>query len=65
MLNVYLLLPFRPVIRAQGAVRFDLESKWQLALRSNNSLSREDRWSKMKQIYENTVGQIKGTLNED
>ena len=41
------------------------EQKQMEALRSDNSTSREDRWSKMKQIHENTVSQIKGTLNED
>jgi periplasmic protein CpxP/Spy len=41
------------------------EQKQMDALRSDNSTSREDRWSKMKQIHENTVAQIKGTLNED
>jgi Spy/CpxP family protein refolding chaperone len=44
---------------------FQEEQKQMEALRSDNSLSREDRWSKMKQIHENTVSQIKGTLNED
>jgi Spy/CpxP family protein refolding chaperone len=44
---------------------FQDEQKQMEALRSDNSLSREDRWSKMKQIHENTVSQIKGTLNED
>ncbi|HZQ21185.1 MAG TPA: hypothetical protein VFA90_21115 [Terriglobales bacterium] len=41
------------------------EQKQMEALRSDNSTSREDHWSKMKQIHENTVSQIKGTLNED
>ncbi|HKW19064.1 MAG TPA: hypothetical protein VJO35_16265 [Terriglobales bacterium] len=41
------------------------EQKQMEALRSDNSVSREDRWSKMKQIHENTVSQIKGTLNPD
>jgi periplasmic protein CpxP/Spy len=44
---------------------FQDEQKQMEALRSDNSVSREDRWSKMKQIHENTVSQIKGTLNPD
>jgi periplasmic protein CpxP/Spy len=44
---------------------FQDEQKQMEALRSDNSSSREDRWSKMKQIHESTVSQIKGTLNPD
>jgi hypothetical protein len=41
------------------------EQKQMEALRSDSSMSRDDRWAKMKQIHENTVSQIKGTLNPD
>jgi periplasmic protein CpxP/Spy len=41
------------------------EQKQMVALRSDSSMSRDDRWAKMKQIHENTVSQIKGILNPD
>jgi Spy/CpxP family protein refolding chaperone len=41
------------------------EQKQMDALRSDTSSSREDRWSKMRQIHENTVSQIKSVLNPD
>jgi len=41
------------------------EQKQMEALRSDTSSSREDRRSKMRQIHENTVSQIKGVLNPD
>ena len=41
------------------------EQKQMEALRADSSTSRDDRWAKMKQIHENTVSQIKGTLNPD
>jgi len=41
------------------------EHKQMEALRSDSSLSRDDRWSKMREIHENTTTQIKGTLNSD
>ena len=41
------------------------EDKQMSALHSNTSTSREDRWSKMKQIHESTAGQIKGVLNAE
>jgi periplasmic protein CpxP/Spy len=41
------------------------EQKQMEALRSDTSLSRDDRRSKMKTIHENTVSQIKGVLNPD
>jgi len=41
------------------------EQKQMEALRSDTSSSREDRRSKMMQIHENTVSQIKGVLNPD
>jgi len=39
------------------------EDKQMSALHSNSGASREDRWSKMKQIHESTASQIKGVLN--
>jgi Spy/CpxP family protein refolding chaperone len=41
------------------------EQKQMSAVHGDSSLSREDRMSKMKQIRENTVSQIKDTLNPD
>jgi len=41
------------------------EDKQMSALHSNTSTSREDRWSKMRQIHENTASQIKGVLNAE
>lgn len=41
------------------------EEKQMSDLRSDSSLSRQDRRAKMQQIHENTVSQIKGTLNPD
>jgi len=41
------------------------EDKQMSALHSNNSTSREDRWSKMRQIHEKTASQIKGVLNAE
>jgi periplasmic protein CpxP/Spy len=41
------------------------EQKQMEAVRSDSSLSRDDRWSKMREIRENTTAQIKGTLNSD
>ncbi|HEY7352074.1 MAG TPA: hypothetical protein VH596_04830 [Terriglobales bacterium] len=41
------------------------EQKQMEALRADSSTSRDDRWAKMKQVHENTVSQIKGTLNPD
>ena len=35
------------------------------AVRSDSSLSRDERWSKMREIHQNTTTQIKGTLNPD
>jgi len=34
-------------------------------LRSDSSLSRDDRWAKMKEIHQNTNSQIKGLLDPD
>jgi Spy/CpxP family protein refolding chaperone len=34
-------------------------------IRSDSSLSRDDRFSKMKSVHENSMGQIKSILNED
>lgn len=44
---------------------FQDEQKQIEALRSDSSLSQEDRWSKMREIRQNTNTQIKGTLNPD
>lgn len=44
---------------------FQDEQKQVEALRSDSSLSQEDRWSKMREIRQNTNTQIKGTLNPD
>lgn len=44
---------------------FQDEQKQMEAVRSDSSLSREDRWSKMREIHQNTTAQIKGTLNPD
>lgn len=41
------------------------EQKQMEAVRSDSSLSRDDRWSKMRDIHQNTTNQIKGTLNPD
>jgi hypothetical protein len=41
------------------------EQKQIEAMHSDSSLSRDDRWSKMREIHENTTTQIKGTLNSD
>ena len=41
------------------------EDKQMSALRENQGASREDRWSKMRQIHESTAGQIKGVLNAE
>ena len=41
------------------------EQKQMEGVRSDSSLSRDDRWSKMKEIHQNTASQIKGTLNPD
>ena len=44
---------------------FQDEQKQMEAVRSDSSLSRDDRWSKMREIHQNTTTQIKGTLNSD
>ena len=44
---------------------FQDEQKQMEAVRSDSNLSREDRWSKMREIHQNTTTQIKGTLNPD
>ena len=44
---------------------FQDEQKQMEAVRSDSSLSRDDRWSKMREIHQNTTTQIKGTLNPD
>jgi Spy/CpxP family protein refolding chaperone len=44
---------------------FQDEQKQMEALRSDSSLSRDDRWSKMREIHQNTTTQIKDTLNPD
>jgi periplasmic protein CpxP/Spy len=41
------------------------EQKQMQAVRSDSSLSRDDRWSKMREIHQNTSNQIKGNLNPD
>jgi protein CpxP len=41
------------------------EQKQMQAVRSDSSLSRDDRWSKMREIHQNTIAQIKGTFNPD
>ena len=41
------------------------EDKQMSALHSNEGGSREDRWSKMQQIHQNTASQIKGVLNAE
>jgi periplasmic protein CpxP/Spy len=41
------------------------EQKQMEAVRSDSSSSRDDRWSKMREIHQNTISQIKGTLNPD
>lgn len=41
------------------------EQKQIETVRSDSSLSRDDRWSKMREIHQNTMSQIKGTLNPD
>ena len=41
------------------------EQKQMEALRSDSSLSRDDRWAKMKEIHQNTNSQIKGLLDPD
>ncbi|HZR55232.1 MAG TPA: hypothetical protein VFA74_00040 [Terriglobales bacterium] len=51
----------------QGKVRSALEDqhKQMEQLRSDSSLSRNDRFSKMKEIHESTDTQIKSVLNDD
>lgn len=44
---------------------FQDEQKQVQAVRSDSSLSQDDRWSKMREIHQNTTAQIKGTLNPD
>ena len=44
---------------------FQDEQKQMEAVRSDSSLSRDDRWSKMREIHQNTLTQVKGTLNPD
>ena len=44
---------------------FQDEQKQIEAVRSDSSLSRDDRWAKMREIHQNTNTQIKGTLNPD
>jgi len=44
---------------------FQDEQKQVEAVRSDSSLSRDDRWSKMREIHQNTTTQVKGTLNPD
>jgi len=41
------------------------EQKQMEGVRSDSSLSRDDRWSKMREIHQNTTTQIKGALNPD
>ena len=41
------------------------EQKQMEGVRSDSSLSQEDRWSKMREIHQNATTQIKGTLNPD
>jgi len=41
------------------------EQKQMQAVRSDSSLSRDDRLSKMREIHQNTTTQIKGILNPD
>ena len=44
---------------------FQDEQKQMEAVRSDSSLSRDDRWSKMREIRQNATTQVKGTLNAD
>jgi len=44
---------------------FQDEQKQMEAVHSDSSLSRDDRWSKMREIHQNTTTQIKATLNPD
>ena len=44
---------------------FQDEQKQMEAVRSGSSLSRDDRWSKMREIHQNATTQVKGTLNAD
>jgi len=41
------------------------EEKQMSSLRSDTSMSRQDKWSKMQQIHQATASQIKGGLNPD
>ena len=44
---------------------FQDEQKQMQALRSDSTLSRDDRWSKMREIHQSTTTQIRGILTPD
>jgi periplasmic protein CpxP/Spy len=51
--------------KGKALAAFQDEQKQMESVHSDSSLSREDRRTKMQQIHENTVSQVKGMLNPD